>query len=167
MTSSKYADVCFNGKFYRFITMSDGMLLYADPDMQPKYLDPDVADSELGYLLRVTLAESRQISVEDFHKILNSHVVQDRAKEREKWEMKNYGYKSKRSMLRGMNSCSVSALGESEDIKIQPMHQKSLDGYTARKDTGPFPLFVPKTATDAELGAALREGFKRCTSSIG
>ncbi|QIE17498.1 contact-dependent growth inhibition system immunity protein [Xanthomonas oryzae] len=80
--------------------------------------------------------------------------------------MKNYGYKTKKAMLRSMDSCSVSALVESEEIKIQPMHQKSLDGYTARKDTGPFPLFVPNTATDAELGAALREGFKRCTSSI-
>ncbi|MGX8282129.1 CdiI family contact-dependent growth inhibition immunity protein [Xanthomonas oryzae pv. oryzae] len=166
MTSSKGANICFNGNFYRFVTMSKGVLWYADPGMQTKYLDPDVADSELGCLLRVTLAASRQVSVEDFHKILNSRIVQERAKEQEKWEMKNYGYKTKKAMLRSMDSCSVSALVESEEIKIQPMHQKSLDGYTARKDTGPFPLFVPNTATDAELGAALREGFKRCTSSI-
>ncbi|WP_428941074.1 contact-dependent growth inhibition system immunity protein [Xanthomonas oryzae] len=167
MTSSKGAKICFNGKFYRFVTMSKGMLWYADPDMQSKYLDPDVADSELGYLLRMTLAESRQVSVEDFHKILNSRIVQERSKEREKWEMKNYGYKTKKAMLRNMITCSISVGNGGDQIEIQPTHKDSLDGYTIKKDTGPFPLYIPTTATDAELGAALREGFKRCTSSIG
>lgn len=63
-----------------------------------------------------------------------------------------------------MDSCNVAVFDEK--IEIQPLHQKSLDGYTARKDTGPFSSNVPATATDAELGAALREGFKRCTSAI-
>ncbi|PPV06422.1 contact-dependent growth inhibition system immunity protein [Xanthomonas axonopodis pv. vasculorum] len=164
MSSRKMAQVCFNGNFYKLITMSDGMLSYADPDMQAKYLAPDVEDSELGAALRMTFEASKSVGIEDFHKIFHSGIVQERAKEREKWEMKNYGYKSKRAMKRNMAICNVSA---GDEIKIQPTHKNSLDGYTIKKDTGTFPLFVPSTATDAELGAALREGFKRCTSSIG
>ncbi|MGS0515332.1 contact-dependent growth inhibition system immunity protein [Xanthomonas oryzae pv. oryzicola] len=164
MNSYKMAEICFNGDFYRLITMSKGVLRYADPDIEPKYLASDVDDGELGCALRMTFEASRCVSTEDFNKIFHSGVVQERAKEQDKWEVRNYGYKSKKAMMKNMAVCTVLV---GDEIKIQPTHKKSLNGYTIKKDTGPFPLFVPKTATDAELGAALREGFKRCTSSIG
>ncbi|WP_459204130.1 contact-dependent growth inhibition system immunity protein (plasmid) [Ralstonia pseudosolanacearum] len=156
--------VDFNGDFYRIITMSRGMMSYAEPGAEPSYLDPHVDDDLLGRALREALAKSRQVSVEDFQKIFQSGVVQKLGKEREALAMEKYGYRTRRAMLKKMDTCSVSVV--ENQIEIQPTHQKSLDGWTVTKDEGPFPLYVPGTATDIELGAALREGFKRCTSAI-
>ncbi|WP_197388767.1 contact-dependent growth inhibition system immunity protein [Ralstonia pseudosolanacearum] len=151
--------VDFNGDFYRIITMSRGMMSYAEPGAEPIYLDPHVDDDSLGKALREALAKSRQVSVEDFQRIFRSGVVQKLGKEREALAMEKYGYKTRRAMLKKMDTCSVSVV--ENQIEIQPTHQKSLDGWTVTKDEGPFPLYVPGTATDADLGAALREGFKR------
>ncbi|MET2524668.1 contact-dependent growth inhibition system immunity protein [Ralstonia pseudosolanacearum] len=161
---SATATVDFNGDFYRIITMSQGVMSYAEPSVEPSYLDPQVDDDLLGRALREALAKSRQVSVEDFQKIFQSGVVQKLGKEREALAMEKYGYKTRRAMLKKMDTCSVSVVDN--QIEIQPTHQKSLDGWTVTTDEGPFPLYVPGTATDVELGAALREGFKRCTSAI-
>ncbi|MHA6845547.1 contact-dependent growth inhibition system immunity protein [Ralstonia syzygii] len=158
------ASAMFNGDFYEIITMSQGMLSYAEPSVSPCYLPPEVDDASLGKALREALAKSQRVEVEKFQEIFHSGIVQKIAKERDALVMKSYGYKTKRAMFQKMDSCSVAVFDD--QIEVQPLHQKSLDGYAARKDTGPFPLHVPATATDAELGAALREGFKRCTSAI-
>ena len=140
------------------------MLSYAEPDAQPQHLDPTVDDATLRKLVRDSLVVSRRVSVEEFQTIFHSGVVQKIEKERDAWAMKHYGYKTKRAMYRNMDTCSVAIVGD--QIEIQPTNQESLDEYAVGKDEGPFPLYVPATASDAELGAALREGFKRCTSAI-
>ncbi len=157
------ASVYFNRIFYELITFSQGMLSYAEPDAPPYYLPANTDDAMLGHTLRLALKASRWVNVDEFQKIFHSGVVQQLGKDREAWAMKAYGYKSKRAMYRDMDSCSVT-VAEGK-IEIQPLHHKSLDGYSATKD-GPQPLYAPQTATDAELGAALREGFKLCTSSV-
>lgn len=158
------ASLYFNGDFFLFETTSRGMLRYAEPDAPAHYLPPDVDDATLGKTLRVALAASKTVSVSEFQKIFHSGIVQKLGKERNAWAMQHYGYKTKRAMFRNMDNCSVSAFEGM--IEISPSHHDSLDGYSADKRTGPFPLSVSATATDAELGAAIREGFKRCTSSV-
>ncbi|BCM10217.1 contact-dependent growth inhibition system immunity protein [Ralstonia nicotianae] len=161
---SARASVGYNGDFYVITTMSWGMLGYAEPSASPYYLDPQADDVLLGKTLREALAKSRRVEVAEFQEIFHSGIIKKIEEERDKWMMETYGYKTRRAMLKKMDSCNVAVFDDK--IEIQPLHQKSLDGYTARKDTGPFPSNVPATATDAELGAALREGFKRCTSAI-
>lgn len=151
----------FNGDFIRLITMSQGMMGYSEPDAPPQYLVPSVSDEDLGSRLRLALAASKRVPVEEFQKIFRSGIVQEIAKEREKLAMENYGYKTRRAMYKKMDTCTISHF--EGRIEIQPSHQKSLDGYTGIEDAA---LDVPVTASDAELGAALREGFKRCTSAI-
>lgn len=161
---SAWASVMFNGDFIEITTMSKGMMSYAEPSAAPCYLSPDADDASLGKALREAFSKSQRVEVDKFQEIFHSGIIQKVAKEREAWAMSAYGYKNKRAMFQGMDACSASL--SDDKIEIQPLHQKSLDGYTARKDTGPFSLEVPVTATDPKLGAALREGFKRCTSAI-
>jgi len=158
------AEASYNGDYFRITTFSIGMLDYAEPGASPHYLAPDVGDNTLGQTLRLALSASKHASMEEFQKIFHSSVIQQLGKEREAWAMKQYGYKTKRAMYKNMAICSIKM--RDGQIDIQPTHMKAVDSYTVKNDTGPFPLYVSESATDAELGAALREGFKRCTSSV-
>jgi hypothetical protein len=161
--NDKRAGVYFNSDFFEIITFSIGMLGYAEPEAPPHYLEPDVDDAVLGATLRVALAASKRVTAEEFQNIFASGVVQELGTERAKAVMKKHGYKTKRAMYKNMDNCSVDVVDEG--IKIQPMHHKSLGVYSATAD-GPQPIEIDVSVTDAELGAALREGFKRCTSAV-
>ncbi|WP_115514903.1 MULTISPECIES: contact-dependent growth inhibition system immunity protein [Xanthomonas] len=160
---NKMAEVSFNKDFFRIITMSQGMFFYADPDAPSLYLDPNVADIELGRALRSALEKSKSVSTEVFQEIFHSGEIERISQERDAFAMKNYAYKSKKSMQKKMNICTVTV---AEEIEVQPMHQNSLGSYTVKKDKGPYVLRFPLGLTDTELGAAVREGFNHCTSSV-
>jgi hypothetical protein len=156
------ASVYFNGDFFQIWTMSRAGLRYADPDVEPFYLEPDVDNQVLGNTLRIALSKSKEIVGIKFMEIFKSGRVQEKDKEENKKLMKQYGYKTKRALYKNMDKCSISVF--EGNIEIQPTHHDSLDGYSANQNKGPFALLIPETATDEELGAAVREGFTRCTS---
>lgn len=157
------ASVGFNNDFYQFTTYSIGMLGYAEPDVEPRHLPPDADDEALGAALRLTLGGSKRVSVSEFHQIFSSRKIQQFSERRNKTIMKRYGYKTKGAMWREMKNCSVSEIDGV--IEIQPMHHKSLDGYSARKG-GPQPLNIPMTVSNSEIGGCLRAAFDFCTSSV-
>lgn len=158
------ATAYFNQDYFALCTMSQGMLDYAEPDAAPHYLPPDIDDATLGRTLRIALAASKRVSVEEFQKIFHSGVVQQLGKDREAWAMKQYGYKTKRAMYRKMNCCWISLVDGV--IEVKPTHHKSADSYSGISNDGPEILHIPDSVADAELGAALREGFSRCTSAV-
>jgi len=158
------ATALFNGEFICLIAQSIGMLAYPEPTVPPLYLSADVADSDLGAALRLALAGSRLVGPEDFQEIWSSGVIEKLEIDRENFIKEKYGYKNKSSIYRSANTCTISVIDD--EIKVQPTHQKALDEYVVKKDVGPFPLYVSKAANNAELGAALRDGFKLCTSAI-
>lgn len=149
-------------EFMQISTQSTGMIAYGDPDVEPFYTGHDVDSATLGKILRVALSFSKQVSLEEFHRILNSGVLEDTDKKQETLLVENYKYKNKREMLKKRDTCNVSAVDG--QIEIQPCHQDSLEGYSANKVKGPFAIQVPEECSDEELGEALREAFKRCTS---
>jgi len=153
----------FNHDFFWIQTQSTGMIAYGEPDAAPYYLPPDIEDTALGEKLRAALNASKKVSTDEFHKIINSGVLNQRQREQEDFLMQSYGYKTRRALYKNMANCSIE-LSDGQ-IKITPMHHKSIDGYSSRKDTGPFSLYVSELEPDNKFGAALREGFKRCTSS--
>lgn len=159
----KMTAVFFNQDFYWFITQAMGMIAVGDFQVEPKFLASDADNPQLGGALRQCLLSSRKIEMDEFQKLFQSGAFNVLDEKRENEAMVKYGYKSKKSMYRKMNRCSVELVDGK--IKIQPMHHKSLDSYTATKD-GPEPLVLDASIGDAELGAALREGFNRCTSAI-
>jgi hypothetical protein len=154
----------FNGDFFYVVTQSIGMLSYPEPSADPHFLPPDVDDATLGRTLRLALSLSRSVDSEEFQRLWKSGDIQKIENSREAWAMNEYGYKTKRAMRRNMNCCWIS-VSEGE-VQVKPTHHKSLDTYTGISNDGPEILHVPELASDAELGAALREGFRRCTSAV-
>jgi hypothetical protein len=157
------ATVYLTELFFELVTMSQGMLRYGEPSAPLHHLPPNASDTALGATLRIALSASKRVSVEDFQKIFHSGIIQKTGEDRTKSTMQKYGYKTKRALYKNMMCCWISVLDGK--IEIAPSHHKSLDSYTATQD-GPEPLFLDASISDAELGAALREGFKRCTSAV-
>jgi len=142
--------------------MSQGMLTYADPDASPYYLAPDVTDNEIGESVRLALAATQTIPLDEFQALYKSGVLQKVGNERDAWAMNRYGYKSKKAMYLQMMCCWIT-LADGK-IKIQPTMHDSLDGYRGMRIGDVEDLLLPADASDAELGAAVKEGFRRCTS---
>ncbi|ADJ66149.1 CdiI family contact-dependent growth inhibition immunity protein [Herbaspirillum seropedicae] len=158
------ATVYFNGDLYQIITMAQGMLDFADPDLSPQILMPTTTDAELGGALRLALSKSRQVTVPEFQEILKSGIVQKNAKERQALIMQRHGYKNRKAMMRKMACCWITA--DKAKIEIKPTHHKNIDGYSGISNDGPEIIFISTNSGDAELGAALKEGFSRCTSAV-
>lgn len=166
-TPRKTADIIRNQDFYQITTMSIGMLGFPEPNMPFQVFGLDVTDEEIGRRIRDALAASRMVSMDEFQEIWRNkdQMITKRSAEFNDLLMKQYGYKNRRELYRNMDICGVT-LREGK-IEVQPTHQKALDGsYTVKKDTGPFAQYISETASDAELGAAIREGFSRCTSAV-
>jgi hypothetical protein len=164
LKNTSRATVYFNGNLYQFITMSQGMLDFAEPDVSPQILMPTATAAELGSALRLALSRSRNVSVPELQEILKSGIVQKNAKERQALLMQQYGYKNRKAMMRKMACCWITA--NSGNIEIKPTHHKNIDGYSGISNDGPEILYVDTNSSDAELGAALMEGFARCTSAV-
>lgn len=156
------ADAFFNGEFFYIRTMSQGMLAYAEPDAEPHYLSPDATNENLGRVMRRALVATKLVTPTEFQVIYKSGVVQKVGDERNTLTMAKYGYKSKKAMYREMMCCWIE-LADGQ-VGITPTVHDSLDGYHGASKDGLEILQLPQGATDAELGAALREGFRRCTS---
>lgn len=159
------AEVAMNENFFVFTTMSQGGMNYAEPSVDPQYLSLDVDDAALGCALRLALSQSKKISGKEFVELFNSRKIHDLGLTREKATMQKYGYKTKRALYKNMLCCWISVFDGK--IQIKPTHHKSLDSYSGISNDGPEIQLLSITVSDAELGAALREGFKRCTSAVG
>ncbi|HDR0809145.1 TPA: CdiI family contact-dependent growth inhibition immunity protein, partial [Pasteurella multocida] len=73
-------------------------------------------------------------------------------------------YKNRKEIYKNMDFLSVSILDKK--VIITPLHQDSLNGYTAIKDEkGKSVKFEhPIDISDEELGKVVMEGVKYCTS---
>ena len=161
MKNVKRSCAFFNDNFFWLHTQAVGMINVGDPLVEPEYLAPYVDDAMLGATLRQCLQKSRHIEMSEFQKMFKAGVFNQLDEERGQAAMQKYGYKTKRALYKNMLCCWISMFDGK--VKIAPSHQKSVDSYTATKD-GPEPFTLHGPISDAELGAALREGFKRCTA---
>ncbi|MCA1325553.1 contact-dependent growth inhibition system immunity protein [Herbaspirillum sp. alder98] len=164
MRNTSKATVYFNGDLYQVITTSQGMLSYDDPEVAAQILPSTSTDPELGAALKSALAKSKQTPVAQFQEIFKSGIVQKIAKEREIGLMQQYGYKTRKALMRKMACCWITA--DDDRIEIKPTHHKNIGGYSGISNDGPEILFVDRRINDEQLGASLREGFARCTSAV-
>ncbi len=156
------ADAYFNGEFLCIRTMSQGMLAYAEPGVDLHYLSTDSTDEEVGRVLRQALAATKLVTPTEFQAIYKSGVVEATNKARSAQAMATYGYKSKRAMYQNMACCWVKLAADC--IEIVPTVHDSLDGYRGISKDGPEIMHLSAMAPDNVVGAALREGFRRCVS---
>ncbi|WP_175167356.1 contact-dependent growth inhibition system immunity protein [Achromobacter sp. CF-sbj1-Ac2-l] len=155
------AIVLSNDKFFSVSSLAVALIEISDPDGYKLFLPPDENDEVLGSAVRQALATSRAVPREYVSQMINSGELKKRGKEEDSLMMRKFGYTGKRALYKSMKFCPVSVM--SEGIEFQPTHRKGLDGFTVRTNLDLVPVIVPQTASDMELGLALREAFTRCT----
>lgn len=154
-----------NQDFYEFQTIAIGMIGFSDPDAPSQFCGLDISDEELGRYIRRALNASRMLNMEEWQEIWRQkEKLKQKSDEKNKALMRQYGYKNKRDLARDMNSCWITL--QDGKIKIQPTHHKSLEHYTGISKDGPEIQYVPEDISDAALGVAVKEGLRRCISSV-
>lgn len=146
---------------YCVIVQAVGMITIGEPNEDPQFIFSNEGDEVLGEKVLRALTLSRELSHQDLQIIVNSGKLNEYDEQRNLIMMEKFGYANKRSLYRNMKCCWVSTDGET--IEILPSHHKSMDRYTARKDSGPHPVIVPAKLTGRDLGVAIRDAFLLCT----
>jgi len=157
-------DCNLNQDFIYLITQSGD--IERVPDYQcgkEYYLSPEVDDHILGEAVLDCLEACRWITYDDNPDFFyHEKNVLPKYKQWIENTMKEYGYKTKNKMFRQMDSCSFR---QSENlIEISPSKHEKLEAWGREKDDGIEDVIIPADSTPAEIGAALKLAFSRCTS---
>lgn len=173
VTQASWAEALCNADLVSIETRSGYRSNRADPKGAQHLLSPDASDEVLGKALLDSLERSRFVvsapregtwmhpdaefdnDLYDFEKSAARYEVWKRSL------MDRYGYKTHQALFKGMKSCSIERRGGL--ITIAPMHHEQLEAWGRTKDDGIEDVVIPAESTHAELGAALRLAFSRCT----
>lgn len=151
-----------NNDFIFIETYSGYFNCLPDPEGKCFILSHSSADSEVGIGVLEALAVSRTIDPRmdpEFFNISGRVAVQYN-----EWVadlMVKFNYKNKRSLFRGMRSCSIVAVDGS--LVMRPSHHEKLEAWSAKGITEKDHVVVSSDSSLDEVGAALRLAFSRCT----
>ena len=153
-----------NQDFILVVTQSGDTQRVNDYDFgKAYYLPVDVNDTTLGEAVLDCLAACRWITYDDDPSFF--YPMETIVPRYNQWvadTMAKYGYKTKNKMFRQMDSCSFR---QSENlIEISPSKHEKLEAWGREKDDGIEDVIIPADSTPAEIGAALKLAFSRCTS---
>ncbi len=157
----KNANAVFNGDFFFISTYSGYRMLGRDPKGAQHYLEPDASDETLGAAVLDALDRSRFLSIEEADDFFNLKRSQERYEEWKRSVMQRYGYKTKRALFKDMASCDIQMAGG--NITLVPTNHDRLEGWGREKGDGIEDVVITEGSSAAEVGAALRVAFSRCT----
>jgi len=123
---------------------------------------PDVSDEMLGAAVVDCLSRSRFLDTEESRAAL--YNLENGQRNYLAWIerlMQFGGYKTRRALFKQMMSCGIEQEGDT--ITIRPTHHEKLEGWSGKGFSPADYVVVPASASPAEIGAALREAFRRCT----
>jgi hypothetical protein len=154
---TRWASVWRGVKFTCMSSLSGYRFAHSDPKGLELYLDPQVDDWAVGAALLDTLGRSRFVRPDEAPEVFD-HAVQNRAyKQWLRDVLKRYGYKSAKQAFKGAANCIVEMTGG--QIEMFPLHLEGFEGGDAlEKDQH---VFVSPTASEAQIGAALRLALDR------
>jgi hypothetical protein len=173
ITKVAWANAKFNGDFILVETFSGYTSSMRDPKGKQRFLAPDANDEELGLAVLDALASSRFVLPgprtdvwihPDAGFDMELYDYRQTAARYAAWTkdlMARYGYKTKRALFKNMKSCSIERKGGT--ITISPSHHEKLEAWSREKDDGIEDAVIAADAKPAEIGAALRLAFSRCT----
>ena len=168
------ANAYSNNEFFCIETMSGYRGgTHADPKGAQHVLDARAHDLDLGNAVSDAMARSRFVlssprdgstyppNVEFDNELYAPEKIAARY---EAWKIslvERFNYKNVRALFNGMKHCAV----ERRDglIELTPMHRESLEGWGRTKGDGIEDVVIPADSSPAEIGAALRLAFSRCT----
>lgn len=169
-----WARALFNGDFICVETWSGyrGVDQLDDKGKQ-HLLVPDASDEVLGTAVLDAMAHSRfvlpaprtdvwihpevefDMELYDYKKSIERYAAWTKAL------MERYGYKTKRALFKEMKSCSIES--KNGVIDIRPKHHEKLEGWSGEGITEEDHIKLAANSSAAEIGAALRLAFSRCT----
>jgi hypothetical protein len=121
----------------------------------------DVSDEELGAAVLNCLAHSRFLDTPE----LQDELFHPDAAARSyaAWIerlMRFGGYKTKRALFKDMLSCQIEQ--EDDTITMRPSRHEKLEAWSGEGFTDADNVVIRTDAPPGEIGAALREAFRRC-----
>lgn len=172
IVKSAWAGAIYNGDFICVETYSGYRSSRSDPKGTQHLLIPDVSCEVLGVALLDALAHSRFVLPEprsdvwvhpeaEFDSDLYDYKRGiERYAEWTKALMKRYGYKTKRALFKNMKSCNIES--QNGTITIRPSYHEKLEMWSGDGISKDDYVVIP-ASSPAEIGAALRLAFSRCT----
>jgi len=145
-------------QFISLTVMSGRGMMMADPESEAMVLSSDVEDRALGEALLTGLSRSRPVPSEIFHDWYRSSSSRYEA-----WVasmLARFKYKSRRAMFKTMKCCSITL--KPAGFELSPQKHEKLEGWGRTVGDGIEDVHLPRDATPAELGSALRLAFDRC-----
>jgi len=169
-----WAGAIFNGDFMCVETWS-GYRGGSHADYKGKkiFLKPDASDEAIGLAVRDALTKSRWVlgapregstypaGVEFDSDLYDYQLNIERYAEWTKALLDRYGYKTKRALFKDMENCSIETTGGI--MKIIPKRHVKLEQWEGLGPNDAGAVEIPADSTPAEIGAALRLAFTRCT----
>lgn len=128
--------------------------------MEPMFLAPDASDEAIGESISAALKASRMIAPAEFNKRWSAGEFSRLEAARENEAIDRFCYKDRKALRREMRLCWISL--KDNFLEIAPSRKVSIDGYTADKEFGPFPIQIAVSASNTEIGEAVRKGFSLC-----
>ncbi|MDG2944690.1 contact-dependent growth inhibition system immunity protein [Exercitatus varius] len=153
------------GKYISISSYWIGRISLLNTKQNLKYLAPDVSFSDFGVEIRKKLSESKIISEEFFIYHFNDEAgLSLFNKNEEKKIMLSYGYKSVKAICKDAVYLTVSVIDN--NLIIRPTHQDGLGTFTSVKDNvgNSVEFRYSINLSDEELGQAVMDAFKHCTS---
>lgn len=148
-----------NGDFISIQAYSGYNLAMVDPETTEYLFELEVPDEILGKGILDSLKQSRALSIDEARKMnMNGDKNYD------EWIQKlmtRYGYKTKRALFRNMKHCDIYLC--QGIIRIEPKYHDKLEGWSGEGFREEDYVKIPADSPPAEIGAALRLAFSRCT----
>jgi len=170
----KGCEALFNGKLIFLQTLSG----YRGPrDIDPRgpqrVFEADVDDAVLGQAVTEVVAKSRFVLPKKRTDVIQHPLVEFDAEMYDKailrnwyqtWSvpaMERFGFRDEKDLFRRMKRCAVEVNGLV--MTITPTHHESLFGWGREEGDGIEDVELDVTSSAADIGAALRLAFSRCT----
>lgn len=152
-----------NGDFILVESYSGLGRMQLDSEAPQFHLPMGSADLDAGRAVLEALSNSRQISMDEIPQFFDLDRTNRVYKE---WILDlivRYGYKTKRALFKDMKSVSIRLNPSQTIMTLAPSHHDRLESWIRTKSDGIEDVVVPADSSPAEIGAALRLAFSRCT----
>ena len=156
-----WAEAKNNGEFICVETYSGYRSSTRDPQGKQHLLCPSVGDQELGAAVLDSLAHSRFVPPQEDIALFDSDLVSKRYLEWVNNLMTIYGYKTKRALFKNMKNCNITC--RDGLITMGPSHHEQLEAWSGDGISKEDYVVIPSDSPPADVGAALRLAFSRCT----
>lgn len=173
VVKTAWADAGINNELVYVRTYSGYRSSRADPRGVEHHAGADISDQALGEAVLDALAHSRFVLAQPREDVwIHPEATFDRdlydptltTQRYEQWVgsmLERCGYKTRRALFKDMKKCSIER--KEGQITIRPSHHEKLEFWSGKGIGESLYVTVPFASSPAEIGAALRLAFGRCT----